>query len=202
VPERSGGIEGNARLTATTAVVLIVLLAIEGVTILFIRPLLSLHMFVGVMLIPPVALKLASTSWRFFRYYAGSATYRQKGPPPLLLRLLVAPAVILSTLFLFGTGVALLAIGPGDGIVVGLHKTSFVVWLVAVGVHVLAHIRALPRDASNDWRRATRFPAAAVRFGLVAAALFVGAGAAAATLHLAHPWQHRGGGERGEDDSR
>jgi hypothetical protein len=61
VSGRSGGVEGNARLTATTGVLLIVLLAVEGVTILFIRPLISMHVFVGLMLVPPVALKLGST---------------------------------------------------------------------------------------------------------------------------------------------
>jgi hypothetical protein len=56
-----GGTEGNARLTASTGVVLLVLLAVEGVTILAIRPLLSLHVFIGLMLIPPVVLKRATT---------------------------------------------------------------------------------------------------------------------------------------------
>ncbi len=37
----TGGPEGNERLTAATAAVLFLLLAAEGVTILFIRPLLS-----------------------------------------------------------------------------------------------------------------------------------------------------------------
>ena len=48
---------------------LLVLLAVEGVTILFLRPLLSVHIFVGMLLIPPVALKLGSTGYRFVRYY-------------------------------------------------------------------------------------------------------------------------------------
>ena len=57
-----GGTEGNARLTALTAIVLFVLLAVEGVSILAIRPLLSLHVFVGLLLIPPVALKSPITA--------------------------------------------------------------------------------------------------------------------------------------------
>src|SRR5690348_16660958 len=131
---RSGGADGNARLTATVAVVLLILLAAEGVTILFLRPLLSVHVFVGMLLIPPVALKLASTGWRFVRYYAGSGPYRLKGPPRLLLRLVIAPGVVVSTLLLFGTGVALLVVGPGGGIVLGLHKASFVIWLGTMAV--------------------------------------------------------------------
>ncbi len=45
------------------------LLAALGVTILRIGPLISEHLFIGLMLIPPIALKLASTGYRFMRYY-------------------------------------------------------------------------------------------------------------------------------------
>ena len=58
---RPSGVDGNERLTAGAAVVLFVLLAVEGVTIVFLRPLFSVHVFVGMLLIPPVALKLGST---------------------------------------------------------------------------------------------------------------------------------------------
>ena len=70
-----GGTEGNARLIGWTGLVLLVLLAIEGVTILDIRPLLSVHVFVGLLLIPPVALKLAATGYRLLRYYTRAAEY-------------------------------------------------------------------------------------------------------------------------------
>ena len=39
-------------------------------------------MFLGVLLIGPVALKLASTGYRFVRYYTSEPRYRRKGPPP------------------------------------------------------------------------------------------------------------------------
>ena len=35
---------------------------------------------IGMVLIPPVALKLGSTGYRFARYYLGSPVYRAKGP--------------------------------------------------------------------------------------------------------------------------
>ena len=185
---RLGGVEGNARLTGTTAVLLLVLLAIEGVTILFIRPLISVHVFVGLMLVPPVALKLASAGWRFAAYYLGSRSYVLKGPPHLVMRVLVAPAVVLSTLVLFGTGVAMLIVKPRAGTLVGLHKTSFIVWGVVTGVHVLAYAVRLPRLAGADWKRATRLPSARGRLALVAGSLGLGALFAAASFHLATPW--------------
>jgi hypothetical protein len=185
---RLGGVEGNARLTAVTAVVLLVLLATEGVTIVFLRPLLSLHVFVGMLLIPPVALKLGATGWRFFRYYAGDRAYRRKGPPRLLMRLLIAPGVVISTLALFATGVALLVVGPGGGIVLGLHKASFVVWFGTMTVHVLAYTGKLPALATADWRRSTLVPSRRLRLAVAVAALIAGVFLAILTLHLAHPW--------------
>ncbi len=183
-----GGSEGNARLTGTTAVLLIVLLAVEGVTILFIRPLISVHVFVGLLLVPPVALKLASTGWRFACYYTRRPAYLAKGPPQVLLRVLVAPVVVASTVAVFGTGIAMLVVRPHAGWLVGLHKASFVVWLVATGVHVLAYLTRLPRLAAADWRRITRLPAARLRLGLVALSVALGAVFAAEVIHLATPW--------------
>lgn len=186
----TGGADGNERLTAASGAVLFVLLAVEGVTILFLRPLFSVHVFVGMLLIPPVALKLGSTGWRFARYYAGRREYVQKGPPLLPLRLL-APLVVASTAALFGTGVALLAVGPGGGLVLGLHKASFVVWLGSTGIHVLAYLRRVPGLVRADWRR-EREPVGGslARHGLVAGALVAGVILALTTLQYAHPWLH------------
>lgn len=106
----------------------------------------------------------------------------------MFLRLVVAPGVILSTFFLFASGVALLVVGPGGGVVLGLHKASFVVWFVAMAAHVLAHVARLPALATADWARPTRLPSAPVRLGLVTGALVLGTALAAGTLHLAQPW--------------
>jgi hypothetical protein len=182
------GGEGNERLTATTAVVLIALLAAEGATILRIRGLVSAHIFIGMLLIPPVALKLASTGYRFMRYYAGAAAYRAKGPPRALLRFAVAPVTVASTIVVFGTGVALLVRGPGGGLLLGLHKAGFVVWLGATSVHVLVYLSRLPALAAADWRRAQRIGGGVLRLALVLAVLAAGAVLAASTLPLAHPW--------------
>jgi len=167
-----GGEEGNERLTATTAVALLVLLAVEGVTILRIGELLSPHEFVGVLLIPPVALKLASTGYRFVSYYRGRLAYVRKGPPSLLLRMLVAPLLVLATVGVFATGVALLVLHKRQGALVGLHKAAFIVWAGAFALHVLAHIWRLPGSLAREWRE--RLPGRGFRYGAVAGALLVG----------------------------
>jgi hypothetical protein len=141
----AGGSVGNEELTAVTGVLLLVLLAALGVTILRIRPLLNVHMFVGLLLIPPIGLKLASTGYRFVRYYTHDEVYRRKGPPELFMRLL-APLVVLLTTVVFATGVALLFIGPSSrGELLKIHKLSFFAWLAVTAVHVLGHLPDLAR---------------------------------------------------------
>ena len=154
-PDEAGPI-ANERLTATTAVVLIVLLFVEGVTILFLRPLLPVHIFVGMLLIPPVALKLATTGYRFVRYYTRAPAYVRRGPPHIVMRVL-APLLVAATLGVFSTGIALLGLGPsrGRGIVLGLHKASFVVWFAVAAVHVLGYLPRLPETRSRSRRPAT-----------------------------------------------
>jgi hypothetical protein len=93
---RGGGTDGNEQLTAITSVMLLVLLAVIGVTIPLIGQLMSVHLFVGLLLIGPVALKMASTGYRFMRYYTHHEAYRRKGPPELIMRL-IAPVVVVST---------------------------------------------------------------------------------------------------------
>jgi hypothetical protein len=189
-----GGPEGNERLTGATAAVLLVLLAVEGVTIVFLRPLLSVHIFVGMLLIPPVALKLASTGWRFVRYYTGGVSYLAKGPPHWFMRLL-APLVVVATAGVFATGVALILLGPqsGRGLVLGLHKVSFIVWVVVTGIHVLVYAARIPRLAAGDYRRSERMDGSLLRRGAVAAALVAGVTLATATFPLAEAWLHRAG---------
>ena len=172
----AGGSTGNKQLTTAAAGVLLVLLAVEGATLLQLTSLLTVHAFVGMLLIPVVALKLASTGWRMLRYYLGSEEYVQLGPPQIMLRAVVAPVLILSTVMLFGTGVALLALGQTQGVVVGLHKASFVVWVVAAAVHVVVHVWKLPSVMR------VRAAGAGLRIALVAGALAAGVFLAVATL--------------------
>jgi hypothetical protein len=194
----TGGAAGNERLTGLVAAILLVLLAAEGATILRIHNLVTPHVFIGMLLVPPVALKVGSTGYRFLRYYAGSLEYRLKGPPALVLRVLVAPAVLLSTAALFATGIALVVVGPGGGIVVGLHKASFIVWFFAMAAHVLWHVRGLPPLLGSEVSGRARVSGRSLRLVLVLAALVAGVGLAAATLPEAHAWAHWAASFRGD----
>src|SRR4051794_6134939 len=191
---RSGGSRGNEQLTALLATVLILLLAVEGATLLDLRSLLSVHAFVGLLLTPPIAVKLASVGWRMARYYGGAGEYDRRGPPHLLLRALIAPVIGVSTVALFGTGVALLALGQTEGTLVGLHKASFIVWVAATSIHVLGHLIELPRALR------ARLPGHGLRLAAVAAALSVGLGAATLTLPAADRLQDSASSHVGFDE--
>lgn len=189
-----GGTAGNERLTALTGIVLTVLLAVIGVTLLRLRTLISVHLFVGLLLIPPVLLKIASTGYRFARYYTSNRVYRERGAPPLLLRA-SAPIVVLSTLGVFSTGVALLFVGPHSaGLLRGLHKASFIVWAAFFALHVLGHLPDLPRALlarSSTGLRYRQYEPGGIGRGISLAAALVG-GIVLAILLIPHfgAWAH------------
>jgi hypothetical protein len=139
-----GGTDGNEQLTAATGALLMLLLAVIGVTIVLIGQLIWMHLFVGLLLVGPIALKIASTGYRFARYYGHDPAYRGKGPPELWLRL-IAPVVVLSTVVVFASGIVLMLQGPSDrGQWLTIHKLSFIVWGAFTGLHVLGHSSATP----------------------------------------------------------
>ena len=209
---RSGGVEGNERLTAMTGAVLLVLLAVEGYTILRIGRLLTLHVFLGMLLLGPVTLKAASVIYRFARYYTGSEPYKRKGPPQPLLRAL-GPVIVLLTACVFGSGVMLAVTGPsysgGPSGWLQLHRLSFIAWLCAMTVHVLTYVWRLPRllaaeargislegetggqaVAGRHARRAMEvLGGRGTRLGLLTASLLAGLVIALLTVHLAGKWQ-------------
>ena len=170
---------GNEQLTAVTGVLLIVLLAVLGVTILQIRQLIWLHLFLGLLLLGPVLLKMGSTGYRFTRYYTRDRLYALKGPPALALRAL-GPGVVLSTLVVFASGIVLLFDGPAHRSTwLLVHKASFFVWLAFTGLHIAGHLPGLGRSL-----QAVRLEDAGAGFE-VEGAPRVGAGAAGRWIVLA-----------------
>jgi hypothetical protein len=189
-----GGTTGNERLTAATSSVLLALLAVIGVTIIALGPLLSVHLFVGMLLLGPVALKLGSTGYRFARYYTHDRSYRSKGAPPLLQRT-IAPIVVIATIVVLGSGVALLFAGPSSrGTLLPVHKLSFFVWIAFTALHVLAHLPSIPHALRADYGRSARLGHdVAGRDGRVLSlASALGAGVVLAILVIPQfaPWLH------------
>ena len=134
-----GGVAGNARLTAVTGLLLLVLLFLEGMTLPVINRFVAAHIFFGLLLIPPLALKLGTTGYRFVMYYGGNHRYRAAGPPGPILRV-AAPFLILTTIMLFGSGIELMVVGPQNaGLWRRVHIVSFLLWFWIMALHVLGH---------------------------------------------------------------
>jgi hypothetical protein len=184
---------GNERLTASVGSVLLILLALETLTTLALRSYLPEHIFLGFLLLPPLFLKLATTGWRFVRYYTRNKAYRLEGPPRLLMRLL-APLLVASTLSLFGSGVALIAVGHNDDLLKNVHALSFAVWGVLMIVHVLAYLTRSLRLGTADWRRHADVVVVGARSrrALLAGALLASVIVALATYPAQQAWlSHR-----------
>jgi hypothetical protein len=190
--EAADGAAGNERLTALTGAVLLIGFAVEGLTLPALQGLLTLHFFLGMLLIGPVLLKICSTCYRFARYYAGAPPYVRKGPPAPLLRLL-GPCVILTSLAVLGTGVALAVAGPRQGPWLLLHKVTFVLWFGVMTIHVLAYAWQLPRILLGSPGNGARMAARGGRFRwlVVGTSLATGLLVAMLTIHLATPWVAR-----------
>lgn len=201
VSARTGGPAGNALLTAWTGLVLLVLFLAEVVTLLDVRALITWHVVLGALLIPPALLKTATTSWRIVRYYSGNTDYRAAGPPPTLLRLL-GPLVVASTIALLGTGVALIVIGePGSRTalltVAGfrldwltLHQGSFIVWGVVTGLHVLARIAPAVREVAGRSGQGSPTPGPGLRAIVMTLTVAVAAATATLLVYADGSWQH------------
>ena len=182
---------GNERLTAAVGLLLLAPILVEVATVLLgVHTFMSVHVFVGLALIPTVLLKLGSTAWRFARYYTRSRPYVALGPPQIAMRM-VAPIFIAATVVLFGSGVAM-------GVVHGqaldwarrLHGPVSVIWLSLLGLHVLVYFTRAVRRTADDAAPQPRGRArgAGVRVLALSAAIVSGVVIAGATVPAQHRW--------------
>jgi hypothetical protein len=170
----TGGPAGNALLTAWTGLLLLVGSVAELLTLFDVRGLISWHVAVGALLVPPALMKSVSTGWRIARYYTGNRAYVDAGPPPLPLRLL-GPLVVISTVGVLGSGILLVLVGSDSAhqsLVdilgfridwVTVHQVFFAVWATATGLHLLGRIvpalritvarRGAPVGVPGGWSR-------------------------------------------------
>jgi hypothetical protein len=164
--------------------------AVEVATILLgVHTFMSAHVFVGLALIPPVLLKLASTGWRFVRYYTRSTAYAEHGAPKIAMRLL-APLFVAATVVLFGSGVAM-GILHGHALEVArrLHGPASVVWLLLFGVHALVYLnRALVGSGREITAAEEPVPGRRERVSVITAVVISGLVVGLATIPAQHRW--------------
>jgi hypothetical protein len=203
----TGGPAGNARMTAWVGLLLLALLAVELITLIDVGGLISWHIVVGTLLVPVALLKTATTTWRAGGYYTGNRFYKSAGPPPMLLRIL-GPLVVVSTLGVLGSGLALVALGPGASRTalftalgqrvdtVTLHQALFVLFAVATGLHILARVVPAVTLATGRLMGAgsarSVVPGGGRRMTLLLATLVISAIAAFVVLDASVGWEHDG----------
>jgi len=177
-------VQANARLIAYASMVLLIPLGAEVVT--GVRPGLFAHAMIGFLLVPPLLLKLGSVGYRFVRYYGGAMAYRQAGPPAPVLRWL-APALVVLTVVLFATGIELWLFGFRYGEQWATwHKAAFVLWFLAITVHVAAYLRRSAALTLADWR--VHLPGALARQALIVVGLVLGVALLIAMLPFRSPF--------------
>ena len=200
VLDGGGGPAGNARLTAWTGLVLLLLFAAELVTLLGVRQMITWHLAIGALLIPPALVKTASTGWRIARYYTGNRPYRDAGPPPLILRVL-GPLVVVTTLALLGSGLALVFTGTSGGRTplftvagqpvdtVTVHKATFLAWAAVTGLHVLGRLVPALRLTVRPVAARMQVPGAFRRAAVLVLTSAVAAALAVIVVDASHDWR-------------
>lgn len=176
-PGTDPGVAGNARLTAAAGLILLVLFAAEIFTdLLGVANVLTAHVIIGLMLTPPVLVKLGSTGWRIVRYYRGDRAYAERGAPRPFLRIL-GPVLILLTTVLIGSGLlAFTTHGGLSDLALKTHKVVFYPWLLAVVAHVVPHFVHAVSWAFADFsaRAGGSVPRAGTRRTVLIVALLAG----------------------------
>ena len=64
--------------------------------------------------------------------------------------------LVATTLGVFVSGVLLLAAGHKSGTLLEIQKVSFIAWLAAFALHLLAYLPRVVRSLRVDWARARR----------------------------------------------
>ena len=181
------GVAMNEQLTAVTGAILLVLTVALAVTIARIIDLLPVHYFVGFLMVGPLGLKMATTGYRFARYYLRDAAYRAIGPPPILLRL-NAMVGVPATFAVFGTGIELWAFGYRYGSWwYQAHILSYLVWTLFLAIHLLGHTRQSAAGLRDELAGRDRDRALSRR-GVVIGSVVLGAVLALASLTYVSPF--------------
>ncbi|HEY5097825.1 MAG TPA: hypothetical protein VII46_07235, partial [Acidimicrobiales bacterium] len=111
--------------------------------------------------------------------------------PPLLALRVLGPFVVVLTLTVVASGIALL-LAPFSlrSTLALVHKASFILWLGVMTLHVLGHLVDTARLAPRDWLRRTRhqIDGAGARQWALAASLVLGLILAVVVVPQVGPW--------------
>jgi len=193
----SGGAEANTRLTGTVGLVLLLLFAAQIATVILgVRSVLAWHVVIGLILVPPVLLKIGSTTWRMVSYYRRTGDYRQH-PRPSSAKRILGPLLAALTVTMGASGIVLVVLPRwAHAAALSVHVWAAYAWLAALLVHVVPHFVHALRVAGRDWsgKVGSRIPRGGRRRVAVAVSLALGAvlalllvGRATGYLHVYPP---------------
>jgi hypothetical protein len=176
--------------------VILPLILVEVATVaLGVKNVITLHVAVGLVLIGPIMVKLASVTHRMLSYYRGVSEYLRRGKPTDGLRLL-GGALAVATILLVVSGLELI-VGPSrlQAPARSVHVATAYLTVALIIVHVAIHLPKALRLASADARpHAPIVPGARSRWLALTASLALGgllalllAGRGASYLHHYYP---------------
>lgn len=111
---------------------------------------------------------------------------------------MLAPIVVISTVVVIASGVALLLAGPSSrGTLLPIHKASFIIWIAATALHVLGHLPAMRKVLRADFSHSAQFSShvtgRAGRVLALSSAVVGGAVLAVLVIPDFGPWLHATG---------
>ena len=159
------GVAGNKRLTSLAGTVLLALITLQVLSAVFfalltynvqlpvgpfydvVRP---VHFFVGFMLMPLIAIKLASTGYKFSRYYTRNPAYHEAGAPKPVGRL-IAPGLVGSAIILVASGVEMWSYQNQFNLPwTAIHNVAAFTFVSLIIVHIAIHVREAHQEAAAD----------------------------------------------------
>jgi len=186
-------VDGNSRLTAIVGTVILPIFVAAFITgKLAASGALSAHVAIGLVIAAPIAVKLASVTYRMVSYYRGVPAYRRRGRPSSPLRLL-GGALGAVTMLLVVSGLVL-AVGPSSAhqVALSIHKLTSYAAVLALALHLIAHLRAAVRLTTAELRpHVLRVPGRRARLALLSASLVTGALLAVMLANRGSVYAHR-----------
>lgn len=152
--QRTRNVEGNSRLTAIVGIVILPLFVVAFITgKLATSGALDVHVAIGLVVAAPISVKLASVTYRMASYYRGIAAYRHRGRPSNPRRLL-GGALSVVIVLLLASGLVLI-VGPSwaHRPALSIHKVTSYAAVLAVALHLIAHLKAAVALATAELRR-------------------------------------------------
>lgn len=135
---------GSLEATAAVALVLLLALAVQALTVVELGHLLALHVAVGAGIGALALAKVVSVARRALAWHRGEAWARARPAPTLVARALGA-ALVAATAAVLATGATILLVGHTEVLAAReAHIVAFVVWAGLVALHLLRNgLRAL-----------------------------------------------------------